>query len=138
MTVYYRSHHVVITGKLVKVRVDRGWRAWVIAELNGFAVVHDDPPWTTGMWALGSSAIVVGLLVTRLGGWAVPLALVVFAVATAVAIIERRRARFRACSRLQADYKGTGVVVFELPRPEFDAACRGLIRALEQTEDARL
>ncbi|MFG1604349.1 DUF6232 family protein [Actinoplanes sp. NPDC049265] len=137
MTVYYRSRRVVITEKLVKVRIDRGWQLWVIAELNGFSVVHDDPPWTTGMWALGSSAIVVGLLATQLGGWALPLALVVFALATAVAIIERRRARASSCSQLQAGYKGTGVVVFELPRPEFDAACRGLIRAIERNEDAK-
>ncbi|MEV7628194.1 DUF6232 family protein [Actinoplanes sp. NPDC089786] len=137
MTVYYRSRHVVITEKLVKVRVDHGWRLWVVAELRGCTVQHDDLPWTTGLWALGSSAIVVGLVATRLGGWALPLALIVFAVAVAVAIIERRRARARSCSELRATYKGQDVVVFELPRREFDAACRGLIRAIERREDAK-
>jgi hypothetical protein len=137
MTVYYRSHRLVITNKLVKVRIDRGWQLWVVAELNGFSVIHKDPPWTTGMWGLGSSAIVVGLLATRLGGWTLPLAVVVLALAAALAIIERRRARVRMCSQLQANYKGAGVVVFELPRPEFDAACRGLVRAIERNEEAK-
>jgi hypothetical protein len=137
LTVYFRSHRLVITDKLVKVRVDRGWQVWVIAELNGFSVQHDEPPWTTGMWALGSSAIVVGLLASQLGGWALPLALVVFGLAAIIAIIERRRAKARSCSQLRADYKGSGVVVFELPHSEFDAACRGLVRAIERREDTQ-
>jgi hypothetical protein len=136
LTVYFRNRSLVITDRLVKVRVDRGWRVWVIAELNDFAVQHDDPPWTTGMWALGSSAIVVGLLATQLGGWTLPLALAVFTVAAVVAIVERRRARARSCSELRALYKGNDVMVFELPRQEFEPACRGLIRALERREDA--
>jgi hypothetical protein len=137
MTVYYRSNRLIITDRLVRVRRDRGWQVWVIAELTGFSVEHDDPPWTAGMWALGSSAIVIGLLAARLGGWALPLALVVLALAALVATVERRRATARSCSQLRARYKGAGVLVFELPRGEFDAACRGLVRAIERREDTR-
>lgn len=137
MTVYYRSPRLVITDRLVRVRITGGWQAWLIGELRDLGVVHEEPPWTTGMWALGSSAIVVGLLAAQLGGWALPLALAVFALAVIMAIIERRRAAARACSQLRARYRGAEVVVFELPRGEFGAACRGLVRAIERREDTQ-
>jgi hypothetical protein len=137
VTVYYRGSEVVVTHRLVRVRVAGGWRVWVLAELDELGVVHAGPPPGAGMWALGSSAVLVGLLAFRLHGWALLGALVVFALALVVAFVERRRARDRSRSQLWANYKGAEVVVFELPRGQFDAACRGLVRALERREDTQ-
>jgi hypothetical protein len=135
VTVYYRGPGVVVTHKLVRVRVSGGWQVWVVGELRDLGVVHAGPPPAAGMWALGSSAVLVGLLAFQLRGWAVPVAAVVFAVAMVVAYWERRRARNRSRSQLWATYKGAEVVVFELPRAQFEAACRGLVRALDHRED---
>ena len=137
MTVFYRGPGLVVTHKLVRVQLSGGWRVWVVGELRDLGVVHAGPPPSAGMWALGSSAVLVALLTFRLHGWAVPVSLVVFGAARVVAYWERRRARNRSCSQLWATYKGAEVVVFELPRAQFDAACRGLVRALDHRDDTR-
>jgi len=132
VTDFYRSPDVVITHDRIRVKRSGGWQVWVLAELDDWGVVHQGLPPATGMWALGSSAVLVGLLAYPLEGWVVPVAAVVFAVALVVAYWERRRARDRSRSQLWARYKGTvETVVFELPRSQFDAAVRGLVKALE-------
>ena len=134
VTVFYRGPEVVVTHKLVRVRVAGGWRVWVLAELRDLGVVHTGPPPVAGMWALGSSAVLVELLAFRLKGWVLPVALVMFAVALVVAYWERRRARDRSRSQLWATYRDHEVVVFELRRDQFEAAVRGLVRALDQRD----
>ena len=137
MTVFYRGPEVVVTHRLVRVRVAGGWRVWVLSELRELGVVHTGPPPAAGMWALGSSAVLVGLLAVRLRGWVAPVAVVVFAVALVVAYWERRRARDRSRSQLWATYCGAEVVIFELPRERFEGAVRGLVKALELRDETR-
>jgi hypothetical protein len=36
---------------------------------------------------------------------------------------------------LWATYRGAEVVVFELPRSQFEAACRGLVKALQRRDE---
>ncbi|MEV6492867.1 DUF6232 family protein [Actinoplanes sp. NPDC051633] len=126
----------MITHDRIRVRRSGGWQVWVLADLDGWGVMHQALPPATGMWSLGSSAVLVGLLAFQMRGWVVPVAIVLFAVALMVAYWERRRARSRSCSQLWASYKGGDeVVIFELPRSQFETAVRGLVRALQQRPD---
>lgn len=137
MTVYYRSPDVIITDRLVKVRVSGGWRVWVIADLSGFGIVHAGPPPGSGMWAVGTSSILIGLLAIRLRGWALVGIVVAFGLALVLYAVERRRRRSVARSQLWATYRGVEIVVFELPEPAFRGACRALVRSVQQTRDTR-
>jgi hypothetical protein len=135
VTDYYRSRDVVITHDRIRVRISGGWQVWILSDLDDLGMVHEGLPPATGVWAVGTSAVLVTVLAFQWGGWAVPVALVVFSVALVVAYWERRRARGRSRSQLWATYRGTEVVVFELPRSQFEAACRGLVKALQRRDE---
>ncbi len=140
MPVHYRGPdrsrpEVVITDRLIRVRMPGGWRVWAIAGMRDVGVVHTGPNASRSMWALGTSAILVGSVAFRLRGWSLAAAGVAFAVAVVFSFLELRRARARACSQLWATYRGRPTIVFELPQRHFAAAARGLVRALDQRDD---
>lgn len=142
MPVYYRGPdrrrpEVVITDRLVRVRLPGGWRVWSITGMRDLGVVHTGPGAGRAMWALGTSALLVGSVAFRLRGWSLIAAGAVFALAVVFSFLDLRHARARACSQLWATYRDTPVVVFELPERHFAAACRGLVRALDHLEDTQ-
>lgn len=141
MPVYYRGPdprrpEVVITGRLIRVRVPGGWRVWAIAGMRDIGVVHTGADADRAVWVLGTSAILVGSVALRLRGWSLVAAGVVFVLAVLFSFLELRRTRARACSQLWVTYRSLPTVVFELPERHFAAACRGLVRALDQQEEA--
>ncbi|WP_306212550.1 DUF6232 family protein [Actinoplanes sp. RD1] len=140
MTVYYRGPdprrpQLVITGRLVKVRVPGGWRVWVISELHDLGVVHRRPGHERIMSAAGGSVILVALAARHLHGWPVLAVVVILLLSLVIAAAEHRSTRRRAPAQLCASYRGAEVVVVELPRRDLDMACRGLIRAIEHRQD---
>ena len=140
MVVYYRGPDprrpdVVITDRLIKVRVAGGWRIFVIADINDFGVI--DRGRVTG-WATpatGTSVVLVAFLAYQVRGLALVLVTAIFVVGLILAGIERRRAQSRAPAQLWTTYHGHEIVVLEMPRPHLRAACRGLVRAMEHRED---
>ncbi|WP_305784283.1 DUF6232 family protein [Symbioplanes lichenis] len=140
MTVYYRGPdprrpELVITGRLVKVRVPGGWRVWLISELHDLGVVRRRPGHERIMSATGGTVILVALAARHLHGWPVLAVVVVLLISLAIAAAEHRAHRRRVPAQLRASYRGTDVVVAELPRRDLEAACRGLIRAIEHRQD---
>jgi hypothetical protein len=135
MTVYFRSPELVITDRLIKVRVSNGWQVWVIAGLNDFGIVRNEPPADRRSWGLGWSALVGTVLVSRLGGWLLLLAALLMTLACGWFVAGYRQARQRASSQLWAWHRGVPVLVFELPNRDFGAACRALRRVLDRRED---
>jgi drug/metabolite transporter superfamily protein YnfA len=142
MPVYYRGPDgrrpdVVITDRLVRVRVPGGWRVWAIAEMRDIGVAHSGPDSGRAVWALGTSAILIATVAHRLRGWSLAAAGAVFVIAVMAFLVERRRSRERTHSELWVTWRGAPVVVFALPQRHFRAACRGLIRALDHREDVQ-
>ncbi|HEX5198513.1 MAG TPA: DUF6232 family protein [Actinoplanes sp.] len=135
MTVYFRSADLVITEKLIRVRVTGGWRIWVIADLRDFGQVRHEPPVDRRSWGLGAPALVLVFATSRLGGWSLSAAAGLLAAACLWYAIDCRRARRRATAQLWATRRGASVLIFERPEIQFAAACRGLCRALDRLED---
>jgi hypothetical protein len=135
LTVYFRSAGLVITERLIRVRIPGGWQVWVIADLHDFRAYRLSSAADRRSWALGGPALVLVLLSSRLGGWLLLTAVLLFAAACAWYAADCRAARRRACSRLCAVRRGVWVLLFQLPNQEFDAACRGLRRVLERLAD---
>lgn len=135
MSVYFRSVNLVITEKLIRVRVPHGWQVWVIADLSDFGQVRLDAPADRRSWGLGAPALVLVFVTGRLGGWPLILAAVLLAVACCWYATDCSAARRRACAQLWATRQGVSVLIFERPNREFAAACRGLSRALHRLED---
>jgi hypothetical protein len=137
MAIYFRSSVVVITDQLIKVRVPRGWRVWVISDLSDFGMVCPELPVAFRAWGLGWSALVVMVLASRLRGWLLGLAALLVALAGAWFVVSRRWAARRLTPQLWARRRGTAVFLFELPARDFDAACRALRRVLDRHDDER-
>jgi hypothetical protein len=135
MTVYFRSADMVITEQLIRVRIPRGWQVWVIADLHDFRACHRPAAADRRSWCLGGPALVLVVAASRLGGWLLPIAVLLVATACAWYATDRRAARRRARSQLWAVRWGVSVLVFECPDHEFDAARRALVRVFERVED---
>ncbi len=131
-----RRPEVVITDRLVRVRIPGGWQVWAITAMRDIGVVHTGPGAGRAVWALGTSVILIGSVTFRLRGWSLVAAGAVFVIAVVLSLADMRRRRERACSQLWATYRSMPVVIFELPERHFRAACRGLVRALDHREDA--
>lgn len=137
MTVYFRSAGLVITEQLIRVRVPGGWQVWVIADLHDFRACRRPAAADRRSWGLGGPALVLVIVASPLGGWLLPIAVLLFAAACAWYGADCRTARRRARSQLWAIRWGASVLVFERPDREFDAARRALVRVLERVEDGR-
>jgi hypothetical protein len=137
MAIYFRSPEVVITDRLIKVRIPQGWRVWVIGDLSGFGIVSRESPSVRLNWGLGWSALVVLVLASQLRGWLVVLVTFLLLLAGASFVVGRRRASQRARSQLWARRDGRLVLVFELRARDFHAACRALRRVLDRRDDVR-
>jgi hypothetical protein len=135
VTVYFRSPDLVITERLIRVRVPCGWQVWVIADLRDFGVVRRDPSADRRSWGLGGPALVLMFVAGRQGVWLLLAAVLVLAAAAAWYAADCRSARRRASSQLWASRRGAAVLVFERPAGEFDAACRALRRVLDHRAD---
>ena len=132
MTVYFRSAELMITEQAISVRDPRGWQVWTIADLQDFRVCHLAAAADRRSWCLGGPALVLVLAAGPLGGWFLPGGALLFATACAWYVADCRSARRRASAQLWATNWGTSVLVFELPKGDFDAACRALRRVFER------
>jgi len=135
MTVYFRSSALVITERLIRVRVRRGWRVWVISDLRDFGTCRRPSSTPRRSWLLGGPALVLVLAASRLEARLLPIGVLLLAVACIWYAADRRAARRRASSQLWAVRGGMSVLVFERPNREFDAACRALRRVLQCLDD---
>jgi hypothetical protein len=135
MTVYFRSASLVITGRLIRVRIPHGWQVWVITDLHEYRAYRIATPAGRRSWCLGGPALVLVVVTSPLGGWLLPIGVLLFASACAWYAADCRAARRRACSQLWAMRWGVSVLVFERPNREFDAAWRALRRVLERRGD---
>jgi hypothetical protein len=135
VTVFYRSVDLVITEKLIRARVPRGWQVWVIADLRDFRLVRREPSADRRSWALGGPALVLVFVAGPRGGWFLLGSVLLFLAACAWYAADCSAARRLASAQLWATRRGVSVLVFERPNREFDAACRGLRRVLERIED---
>jgi len=135
MTVYFRSPALVITERLIRVRVPLGWQVWVISDLRDFGICRRPSPATRRSWLLGGSALVLAVLTVRPHPRLLPIALLLLVAACVWYVIDRRAARRRASSQLWATRRGASIMVFERPDREFDAACRALRRVLQTMQD---
>jgi len=135
MTVYFRSAGLVINERLIRVRIPRGWQVWVITDLRDFRAYRLSSAAGRRSWCVGGPALVLVVVTSRLGGWLLPIAVLLFAAACAWYVADCRAAKRRACSQLWAMRRGVSVLVFELPNQQFDAASRALRRVLERHED---
>lgn len=135
MTVYFRSVGLVITEKLIRVRIPQGWQVWVIADLRDFRQVRREPSADRRSWSLGGPALVLVFVAGPRGGWFLLGSVLLFLAACAWYAADRRAARQRASAQLWATRRGVAVLLFERPNHEFDAACRGLRRVLERLDD---
>ncbi|MFI5895504.1 DUF6232 family protein [Actinoplanes sp. NPDC051513] len=135
MTVYFRSADLVITEKLIRVRVPYGWQVWVVADLRDFGQVRHEPPADRRSWGLGAPALVLVFVAWPVGGWVLPAAVLLLVAACVWYAADCRDARRRASSQLWASHRARAVMVFERPDREFDAACRALRRVLDRLED---
>jgi hypothetical protein len=137
MAIYFRSSEVVITDRLIKVRVPQGWRVWVIADLGAFGVVSAESPSERRNWGLGWSALLMAVLASQLRGWLAVGATLLLVLTCGWLVIARHRAGQRVRSQLCARRDNRLVLVFELPLHDFNAACRALRRVLERRDDER-
>jgi len=124
----------MITEQVIRVRVPRGWQVWPIADLRDFRACRLSAPAGRRSWCLGGPVLVLvlGGVTSPLGGWLLPVTVLLFAAACAWYAADRRAARRRASSQLWATSWGVSVLVFELPNRDFDAACRALRRVFER------
>lgn len=135
MAVFYRSVDLVITEKLIRVRIPHGWQVWVVADLRDFRLVRRVPSADRRSWGLGGPALVLVFVAGARGGWFLLGPMLLFLVACVWYAADCRAARRRASGQLWATRSGVSVLIFERPNREFDAACRGLRRVLERIED---
>ncbi len=142
VTVLYRGPDprmptVVITERHVKERFPGGWRSWVIADLHDLRICHARPAPERIMTAAGTSVVLIGLLARRLDGWPLIVVVAVLVSALVLTAVDHLMRGARTPSQLRARYRGSDIVVLEMPRRDLEVACRGLVRALERREDTR-
>jgi hypothetical protein len=134
MTIYFRSAGLLITEQLIRVRIPYGWQAWVITDLSNVRAHRLSSAADRRSWLVGGPALVLVVVASPLGGWLLPIAVLLFGAACAWYAADCRAAHRRACSQLWAMHWGVSVLVFQRPNREFDAACRALRRVLERLE----